>query len=137
MHYTTLGRTGLKVGVTGLGCGGNSRIGLGTDLSQAQSADLVRAALDLGVKFIDTAEAYGTEHIAGQATAGRPREPRHHNGASRPPFDGLRAGVCLVARAGTRDSASRARQQDCPIGAGMPPSLTQALTRGREPACAS
>ena len=29
MHYTTLGRTGLKVSVAGLGCGGNSRIGLG------------------------------------------------------------------------------------------------------------
>ncbi len=74
MQYTTLGRTGLKVSVAGLGCGGNSRIGLGTGLSEAQSADLVRTALDLGVNFIDTAEAYGTEHIVGQAIAGRPRD---------------------------------------------------------------
>ena len=29
MQYTPLGRTGLKVSVAGLGCGGNSRIGLG------------------------------------------------------------------------------------------------------------
>ena len=55
MQYTTLGRTGLKVSVAGLGCGGNSRIGLGSGLSEAQSVALVREALDLGVNFLDTA----------------------------------------------------------------------------------
>src|SRR5215203_32010 len=30
MEYTTLGRTGLRVSVAGLGCGGFSRLGLGT-----------------------------------------------------------------------------------------------------------
>ena len=44
MQYTTLGRTGLKVSVAGLGCGGNSRLGLGK-LTRAQSADLVRKAI--------------------------------------------------------------------------------------------
>lgn len=67
MHYTTLGRTGLKVSVAGLGCGGNSKIGLNAGLTTAQSADLVRAARDLGVNFFDTAEAYGTEEILGHA----------------------------------------------------------------------
>jgi aryl-alcohol dehydrogenase-like predicted oxidoreductase len=33
MHYTTLGRTGLRVSVAGLGCGGNSRIGQGNGRS--------------------------------------------------------------------------------------------------------
>ena len=28
MKYTVLGRTGLKVSVAGLGCGGSSRLGL-------------------------------------------------------------------------------------------------------------
>jgi aryl-alcohol dehydrogenase-like predicted oxidoreductase len=73
MQYTPLGRTGLKVSVAGLGGGGNSRLGLGT-LTRAQSADLVRRALDAGINFIDTAMAYGTEEILGDAIAGRPRD---------------------------------------------------------------
>lgn len=67
MQYTTLGATGLKVSVAGLGCGGNSRIGLGTGKSEAESIALVRAALDLGVNFFDTAALYGTEPIVGKA----------------------------------------------------------------------
>jgi len=74
MHYTTLGKTGLKVSVAGLGCGGNSRIGLGAGLTEAPSIALVRAALDLGVNFLDTAMAYGTEGIVGRAIKGRPRD---------------------------------------------------------------
>jgi aryl-alcohol dehydrogenase-like predicted oxidoreductase len=74
MDYTTLGRTGLKVSVAGLGCGGNSRIGLGTGLTEAQSVALVREALDLGVNFLDTAAAYETEPIVGKAIKGRPRD---------------------------------------------------------------
>ena len=67
MKYTTLGRTGLKVSVAGLGCGGNSRIGQGAGLTASQSVALVHEALDLGVTFFDTAEAYGTEAILGDA----------------------------------------------------------------------
>jgi aryl-alcohol dehydrogenase-like predicted oxidoreductase len=73
MQYTTLGKTGLKVSVAGLGTGGNSRIGQGTGLSDAQSIALVQAALDLGVNFIDTAAIYGTESIVGRAIKARPR----------------------------------------------------------------
>ncbi len=73
MQYSMLGRTGLKVSVAGLGCGGNSRLGLGK-LTFAQSVDLVRHALDLGVNLIDTAMAYGTEEIVGAAITGRPRD---------------------------------------------------------------
>ncbi|HKD55988.1 MAG TPA: aldo/keto reductase [Hyphomicrobiaceae bacterium] len=74
MQYTTLGKTGLKVSVAGLGCGGNSRIGLGTGLSEAQSVALVREALDLGVNFLDTANAYATEGVVGKAIKGRSRD---------------------------------------------------------------
>jgi len=74
MHYTTLGKTGLKVSVAGLGCGGNSRIGLGTGLTEAQSIALVREAIDLGVNFLDTAIAYETEGVVGKAIKGRPRD---------------------------------------------------------------
>jgi L-galactose dehydrogenase len=73
MDYTTLGRTGLKVSVAGLGCGGPSRLGLRDNKSQRDCVALVRQALDLGVNFLDTAEVYGTEEIVGKAIAEIPR----------------------------------------------------------------
>ena len=74
MEYTTLGKTGLKVSVAGLGCGGFSRIGQGAGKSEAESVAVVQQALDLGVNFIDTSAAYGTELIVGQAIRGRDRD---------------------------------------------------------------
>src|SRR3546814_407019 len=71
MQYRTLGRTGLKVSVAGFGAGGNSRVGQGRGLTVDQSVALLREAFDLGVNFVDTAEAYGTEEIVGQAVADR------------------------------------------------------------------
>ena len=73
MDYTILGRTGLKVSVAGLGCGGPSRLGLRDNKSQRDCVALVRQALDLGVNFLDTAEVYGTEEIVGKAIAEIPR----------------------------------------------------------------
>jgi aryl-alcohol dehydrogenase-like predicted oxidoreductase len=75
MEYTTLGRTGLKVSVVGLGCGGPSRLGLrdNTD-SEDRAIGIVREAIDLGVNFIDTAQNYGTEGVVGKAMAGIPRD---------------------------------------------------------------
>ena len=73
MQTTILGRTNLTVSRMGLGAGGHSRIGRNAGLTDAQSADLVRHALDHGVNFIDTAEGYGTESIIGQALQGRDR----------------------------------------------------------------
>ncbi len=75
MEYTTLGRTGLKVSVAGLGCGGPSRLGMRNDPQTASNAiALVKLAMDLGVNFIDTAQTYGTEPIVGKAIAGVPRD---------------------------------------------------------------
>jgi aryl-alcohol dehydrogenase-like predicted oxidoreductase len=74
MDYTTLGRTGLKVSVAGLGCGGNSRLGLSTGKTEADAVALIRAALDLGVNLIDTAAVYGTEAVVGQALRGVARD---------------------------------------------------------------
>lgn len=66
-----LGRTGLEVGVAGLGCGGHSRLGQSYGRSFDQSVALVRAAIDAGVTLIDTAAAYGTEEIVGEAVRNR------------------------------------------------------------------
>ena len=73
MQTTILGRTNLTVSRMGLGAGGHSRLGRNIGLTDAQSADLIRRALDHGVNFVDTAEGYGTESIIGQALQGRDR----------------------------------------------------------------
>jgi len=67
MEYVTLGRTGLRVSVAGLGCGGFSQLGLGKGKSEAQAVALIHQALDLGVNLFDTAAAYGTEAVLGEA----------------------------------------------------------------------
>jgi aryl-alcohol dehydrogenase-like predicted oxidoreductase len=74
MDYVTFGKTGLKVSVAGLGCGGNSRLGQGQGKSEADSIAIVRKAIDLGVNLIDTAANYGTEGIVGKALKGIPRD---------------------------------------------------------------
>ncbi len=67
MEYTTLGRTGLRVSVAGLGCGGFSRLGQSAGRSVEESVAVVRQGLDLGINFIDTAAGYHTEPIVGKA----------------------------------------------------------------------
>ena len=75
MEYTTLGKTGLKVSVAGLGCGGPSRLGMRGDAgTEAHAVRLIKQALDLGVNFLDTAQNYGTEGVVGTAIAGTPRD---------------------------------------------------------------
>jgi aryl-alcohol dehydrogenase-like predicted oxidoreductase len=74
MQYTTLGRTGLRVSVAGLGCGGSSKLGSAWGKSEAESVALVRQAIDLGINFLDTAATYGTEAIVGKAISELPRD---------------------------------------------------------------
>jgi aryl-alcohol dehydrogenase-like predicted oxidoreductase len=74
MEYTMLGRTALRVSIAGLGCGGFSRLGLGTGKSEADAIAIIHEALDLGVNLFDTAAAYGTEPVLGKALRGVPRD---------------------------------------------------------------
>ncbi|MGZ8533200.1 MAG: aldo/keto reductase [Candidatus Binatia bacterium] len=75
MDYTTLGKTGLKVSVAGLGCGGPSRLGMRGDAgAEDHAVRLIKQALDLGVNFLDTAQNYGTEGVVGKAITGTPRD---------------------------------------------------------------
>jgi aryl-alcohol dehydrogenase-like predicted oxidoreductase len=67
MQYTTLGCTNLRVSVAGLGTGGFSRMGLKTGKTEDEAARLILEAVDLGINFIDTAPAYGTEDVVGRA----------------------------------------------------------------------
>ena len=93
MEYVTLGKTGLRVSVAGLGCGGNSRLGLRRGKTEADAIALVRQALDLGVNLLDTAASYGTEALIGKAIKTVPRDRVvittkaniHHGGKPIPP----------------------------------------------------
>jgi aryl-alcohol dehydrogenase-like predicted oxidoreductase len=71
MHMRTLGSSGLKVSALGLGCMGLSA-NYGEPVDEAAGIALVRAAVDLGITFFDTAEAYGpftNESLLGKALA--------------------------------------------------------------------
>jgi len=69
MQMRKLGNSNLEVSALGLGCMGLSHgYGPATDTSQAIA--LIRAAVDQGVTFFDTAEVYGpylNEEVVGQA----------------------------------------------------------------------
>jgi aryl-alcohol dehydrogenase-like predicted oxidoreductase len=74
METVRLGRTGAEVSVAGLGCGGASRLGTAYGKDTDHAAGIVRRALDLGITFIDTARAYGTEEAVGLGIKGRREE---------------------------------------------------------------
>src|SRR6478735_9498847 len=67
MQMTTFGRTGLKVSVACLGTGGHSRLGQAKGATAEHSIGVVKAAIDLGINFIDTSVFYKTEEIVGKA----------------------------------------------------------------------
>ena len=70
MRYRTLGRTGIQVSPYALGA-----LALGTYIGNPDhddSARIIRKALDAGINFIDTADAYGESEVAvGKALKGR------------------------------------------------------------------
>jgi pyridoxine 4-dehydrogenase len=71
MQTRMLGRSGLEVSALGFGCMGLS-FGLGQPVSRADGIAVLRAAVDAGVTFFDTAEAYGpfaNETLVGEALA--------------------------------------------------------------------
>jgi aryl-alcohol dehydrogenase-like predicted oxidoreductase len=98
MQYTTLGHTKLRVSVAGLGGGGFSRLGLKTGKTEDEAARLVLEAVDLGVNFIDTAAAYGTEGVIGRALRSLQRDQIVISTKSTVRRDGKRiTPECLVA----------------------------------------
>ena len=71
MQTRTLGRSGLEVSAIGLGCMGMSH-GYGPAADRDTSIALLRSAVEAGVTFFDTAEAYGpfvNEELVGEALA--------------------------------------------------------------------
>jgi aryl-alcohol dehydrogenase-like predicted oxidoreductase len=69
MQIRELGRSGLNVSAVGLGCMGIS-FSYATQLSREDGVALIRAAVERGVTFFDTAEVYGpftNEEVVGEA----------------------------------------------------------------------
>jgi len=69
MEKRALGKSGLEVSAIGLGCMGLS-YGYGPATDKQQGIDLIRSAVERGVTFFDTAEAYGpgtNEELVGEA----------------------------------------------------------------------
>lgn len=70
MKTTTLGQAGQPISVLGLGCMSMSH----PDRHDEQSMQVLEAALDAGISFLDTADKYGKGHnerLVGRAVAGR------------------------------------------------------------------
>jgi aryl-alcohol dehydrogenase-like predicted oxidoreductase len=71
MQKRTLGDSGLEVSAIGLGCMGMS-FGYGPAADKQEMISLVRSAVERGITFFDTAEAYGpfaNEELVGEALA--------------------------------------------------------------------
>src|SRR5277367_5293826 len=71
MQKRKLGKSGLEVSAMGLGCMGMS-FGYGPAKDKQEMISVIRAAVDLGVTFFDTAEVYGpftNEELVGEALA--------------------------------------------------------------------
>jgi aryl-alcohol dehydrogenase-like predicted oxidoreductase len=69
MQQRQLGKSGLKVSAIGLGCMGLSS-GYGQVTETGEAVALIRAAVERGVTFFDTAEVYGpftNEEVVGEA----------------------------------------------------------------------
>src|SRR5919197_3776022 len=71
MKKRKLGKTGLEVSAIGLGCMGMS-FGYGPPKEKQEMIALIRSAVEQGVTFFDTAEAYGpftNEELVGEGLA--------------------------------------------------------------------
>jgi aryl-alcohol dehydrogenase-like predicted oxidoreductase len=71
MQKRTLGKSGLEVSALGLGCMGMS-FGYGPAKDKQEMIPVIRAAVERGVTFFDTAEVYGpfiNEELVGEALA--------------------------------------------------------------------
>jgi aryl-alcohol dehydrogenase-like predicted oxidoreductase len=69
-----LGRSGVDVSALGLGCMAMSSIYAATSADEAESIRTIHRSLELGIDFIDTADAYGggdNEMLVGRALADR------------------------------------------------------------------
>jgi len=74
MNNRMLGRSGIEVSPMGIGCWAIGGSGWGGGADDAESIRGIHKALEMGITFFDTADAYGagrSERVLGKALAGR------------------------------------------------------------------
>ena len=74
MERVKLGRTELMVSPVGLGCGGQSRLGITGNGDDSAAQKMVRHALDLDINYFDTARVCGTEEAVGKTVSNQRSE---------------------------------------------------------------
>ncbi|HUT95221.1 MAG TPA: aldo/keto reductase [Thermoguttaceae bacterium] len=72
----TLGNTGIRTSVLGMGTGSNGvrRSSRQLRLGQAEFTRVIRHGIDRGLRYVDTADQYGTHIFVREALKGVPRE---------------------------------------------------------------
>ena len=124
MQDRELGKSGLKVSTLGLGCIGIS-FGYGPGLDKGDGIALIRAAVEKGVTFFDTAEVYGpwaNEEVVGEALTPFRRQvviATHHSSNTCISHRGFRHHGSQFAHA-TADGTSLSRCRGTMQGAGRP-----------------
>ena len=82
MKKRKLGNRNLEVSALGMGCMGLS-FGLGPAADKIQGISIIRAAVERGITFFDTAEAYGPftneEHDGLEHIGGRGRQSANND----------------------------------------------------------
>ena len=116
MQKRKLGKSGLEVSAIGLGCMGMS-FGFGPAKDKQEMIPVIRAAVERGVTFFDTAEVYGpftNEELVGEALA---------------PF---RSQVVIATKFGLETQSGGRKRVECAWIAG--PSTSRRLPRARSSA---
>ena len=107
MEYRTLGKSGLRVSLVGLGCNN-----FGRRIDYAASQPVVHKALDLGITLFDTADVYrsaigGSEEFLGRALGPRRKDIVLATKVGMPMDDGGRGASRQIIMAGVEASLRR------------------------------